>query len=243
MATRNADAVSDGSDIEVDRTGEEEHLEEKKWENELVEVHDHALHDEINEFVREIFAESDEEEDADFDGFQYVWVMETNRFEKRNTKAYTRQRGLRLRREQNLGNEPRAVDFFQLFWDDDVWARILEESNTYAKQQREANPPPPSFAKFKEFSDEEMKTYVGLCLMMGIIRLPKRTDYWRTKESCWLAHTNFGKAISRDRFNCIWRYVHLQNNESANPEGDKLFKIRKFLDTLLHNFKTVFIPG
>ena len=115
-----------------------------------MEVHDHALHDEINEFVREIFAESDEEEDADFDGFQYVWVMETNRFEKRNTKAYTRQRGLRLRREQNLGNEPRAVDFFQLFWDDIIWARILEESNNYARQQREADPPPPSFAKFNK---------------------------------------------------------------------------------------------
>nr|KAG5707949.1 hypothetical protein BaRGS_031680 [Batillaria attramentaria] len=48
--------------------------------------------------------------------------------------------------------------------------------------------------------------------MMGIIRLPQRNDYWRIGEDCWLAHTNFNKAMSRNRFNDIWRYLHTQDN-------------------------------
>ena len=67
MAERDDDRASDGRDIEVDRRGEE-HLENIFGENELVEVHDQAAHNEINYLLHQIF-KSDEEEDEDFQGF------------------------------------------------------------------------------------------------------------------------------------------------------------------------------
>ena len=79
--------------------------------------------------------------------------------------------------------------------------------------------------------------------MMGILRLPCRNDYWRVQERCWLAHTNFGKAMSRDRFNLIWRYLHLQDNTQPNPTGDKCFKIRWYINYLVGRYQSVYTPG
>ena len=131
---------------------------------------------------------------------------------------------------------------FFFFLNEALWERLLLQSNMYACQQRQANPPPPSFAWFGDFTLANVKTYLGLCWMMGILRLPKRSDYWRTKPSGWLAHTNFVKAMSRNCFDAIWRYLHLEDDQAPNPD-DKLFKIRKFLNILLTNFKDAFIPG
>ena len=68
MAERDDDQASDGSDVEVDRRGEEEHLGNILGENELAEVNDQAVHDEINNLLHQIF-KSDEDDDEDFQGF------------------------------------------------------------------------------------------------------------------------------------------------------------------------------
>ena len=241
MADEDDGRISDGSDIEVDRDGEEDYLADVEGENKLLELRDLALEAELNDYVRQIIESDSEEDDFQFHGFHYLWRTDREHFEPRRTRSYTRNRW--LGETINLPQEPQAVDFFQLFWNDTLWERLLLQSNTYARQQRQANPPPASFARLKEFTLTEMKTYLGLCLMMGILRLPKRSDYWQTKQSCWLAHTNFGKAMSRNRFNAIWRYLHLEDNQAPNPDMDKLFKIRQFLNILLKNFKDAFIPG
>ena len=231
-----ADTNSDGSDIEVDRNDEFDFFADINGENELLEEHDQALPDELADFARQIFAnESDKE---DFAGFQVI-TEDRQRFERQKKRNYTKTRGV----SANLPHDAKKVDFFMLFWDNEMWERLVLESNRYAEQQRTAHPPARSYSTFKAFSVEEMKTFIGLCLMMGILRLPKRSDYWRVLENCWLAHTKFGKAMSRNRFNCIWRYLHLQNNTEPNPSGDKLFKLRKFLDSLLKKYQEVLVPG
>jgi hypothetical protein len=50
--------------------------------------------------------------------------------------------------------------------------------------------------------------------------------------------TSFNKVMSRDRFDLIWRYLHLQDNEAVPVEEespDKLRKIRWYLDYLDQN--------
>lgn len=72
MANREDERVSDGSDTEVDRGGEEEFLADAIGKNELVELHDLALEAELNDYARQIF-ESDSKGEEDFHGFQYMW--------------------------------------------------------------------------------------------------------------------------------------------------------------------------
>lgn len=239
-----ADERSDGSDIEVDRDAEEDLQDLENFE--LLAVHDPELRDYLDEVAQQIF-ESDSEDDQDFHGFHAYWRQQN--FDTCDKRQYQRNRGLAA--NVALPQEPKAVDFFELFWDAEMWLRLVTETNRYAEQERTARPPPQSFLNFKAVTEEEMKTFIGLCLMMGILRLPKRSDYWRTKETCWLAHTNFGKAMSRNRFDCILRYLHLQDNTARGPNAgpndpranDKLFKIRVFLDGLLNNYKCKFTPG
>ena len=38
--------------------------------------------------------------------------------------------------------------------------------------------------------------------------------------------------MTRDRFDLLWRYLHVQDNEVAAPRPDKLWKLRWFVDFL-----------
>ena len=48
--------------------------------------------------------------------------------------------------------------------------------------------------------------------------------------------------MSRDRFDLIWRFLHLSNNNQPN-NNDKLSKLRFFLDYLNRKFKEVYKPN
>ena len=130
-----ADTNSDGSDIEVDRNDEFDFLADINGENELLEVHNQALHDELADFARQIFA--DESDEEDFTGFQVNWTEDRQRFERRKKRNYTKTQG----GSANLPYDAKAVDFFTLFWDNQMWERLVVESNRYAEQQRAAHHP------------------------------------------------------------------------------------------------------
>ncbi|KAL7406584.1 hypothetical protein ABVT39_022659 [Epinephelus coioides] len=84
-----------------------------------------------------------------------------------------------------------------------------------------------------------METFIGLCVTMGILQLPARRDYWRQKK--WLFQTCVPKAMSRDRFAMIWRYLHLQDNLADDVDrSDKLWKLRWFLDYLTTQFQSLY---
>ncbi|CAL8394054.1 unnamed protein product [Gadus morhua 'NCC'] len=49
------------------------------------------------------------------------------------------------------------------------------------------------------------------------------------------------KQMSGDRFDMIWRYLHLEDNlDPALDKSDKLWKIRRFMDLLLHQFQALY---
>ena len=52
--------------------------------------------------------------------------------------------------------------------------------------------------------------------------------------------------LSRDRFLLLLKFLHLADNSKQVAQGqpgyDKLFKLRPFMDPLIHSFKEMFIP-
>ena len=46
--------------------------------------------------------------------------------------------------------------------------------------------------------------------------------------------------MARDRFNMIWRYLHLHDNTQPNPTGDKCIKIRWFINYLVERYQAVY---
>ena len=136
--------------------------------------------------------------------------------------------------------EARAIDYFAFFFDDVMWERLVEETNRYAEQQRAANPPSAAAPRWDPVTVTVVKAFVGLTLAMGILRLPHRHDYWRKVK--WLFATQFSQVMSRDRFDLIWRYFHLQDNTVQPAETDALWKLRWYIDHLVNNFKDTYIP-
>ena len=48
--------------------------------------------------------------------------------------------------------------------------------------------------------------------------------------------------MARDKFDQLWRYLHLQDNESRPQTPDKLWKMRWFVEYLAERFRTIYTP-
>ena len=141
-----------------------------------------------------------------------------------------------------MPRESLTVDFFQLFVDNRMLGNILRETNRYACQLLQARNK--DVRSWKEVSLEELKAFLGLLIAMSIHRLPSLRDYW---SSDWvLGVPEFAKVMPRNRFLEIWNNLHLCDNskmpQSGEPNFDKLFKVREFLNDLNTNFRINYNP-
>lgn len=78
----------------------------------------------------------------------------------------------------------KPVDFMELFFDGDLLNHLLTQTNLYEEQYLAANPnlTQHSRANFWQPVDTaEMKKFLALVLLMGIVRLPEIQLYWSTK--------------------------------------------------------------
>ena len=130
-----------------------------------------------------------------------------------------------------------AMDLFFRFFTDEVWELITTETNTYAAKLRDqshhTSPRP-----WNDVSVKEMKTFIGILILMGICRLPRLRLYW-TKQHPYICPA-ICEIMSLTRFEQIYRFLHLcdSNNEVAagQPGHDYLFKVRDLLDLLSPRF-------
>ena len=234
------DTLSEGSDIETE-TVETSNLEE--LEDHYPPVPRGPLlraqspmggGDNINAKAGQALSGSDDSE-SDFVRFHQQWTSDPEQFKRRLRNAYNSNPGPNTA----LPNEAKGVDYFKEFWDQALIDKLTAETNRYAQQQRLFWPPARFVAKWKPVQKEEMLAFLGLCLAMGIQKLPQRHDYcWKTN---WFFETKFNEMMTRDQFDSIWQYLHLQDNSQPNPQ-DQLWKIRWFLDHLQCKFKELVTP-
>ena len=134
------------------------------------------------------------------------------------------------------------VDFFHLFITDQMLEEIVRQTNIYAQQfLGSASVPPKSRANLwnsRTHDLEELKKFLSLVIVMGMIHFPAMEDYW---VRAWpFANTNFSSVLKRDRFSLLLRFLHLNDSAHYIPKGqpghDPLYKIRPFMDSLLVNF-------
>ena len=173
---------SDGSDFELDFEGFESEREE--------DIGDPL--DTAQEW--DTFVDTEGEEEEEFQGFQVDWT--TGNYQPRTTKAFKRTPGIK----QPIAVDASPLEVFSLIFTDELWDLLVTETNLYAEQLRTQIP---TTSKWTPVSKTEMKTFLGLCLTFGILKLPARRDYWR--QTKWLFQTHVPKAMSRDRFDMIWR--------------------------------------
>lgn len=123
---------------------------------------------------------------------------------------------------------------------------IAEHTNLYAVYHNPPanfdaqNPLKTSDASWKPTTEEEIKAYFAILILMGIKDLPEHNDYWSTDAA--LGDQFISSRMSRRRYEKLSKYVHLTdpNVEDAN---DKLGKVRPFIKLLKQKFRALLTPG
>ena len=134
-----------------------------------------------------------------------------------------------------------AIDFFYLMFPEDLIEHIVSETNRFAQECIAAKPDP----KWRETTLEEMKAFLGVHVLFGIKQLPANHLYWSSDPLIGVPSVQ--KVMSRNRFDKLSQYFHLNNNARQvpreDPRHDKLFKVRPVLDCVVENCKEKLRPG
>jgi uncharacterized protein YxeA len=143
----------------------------------------------------------------------------------------------------------KAIDFFQLYLDDDLINHFVTQTNKYADDYLR-NPPTPLKPKSRAHdwtptNADEMKTFLALTMLMGIIHKPSISLYWSTDPL--YSTPLFSQVMLRNRYQIILKFFHLNDNDTAaprdHPDYDRLHKLRPLIDHMYEKFQTVYAPG
>ncbi|GBM78914.1 PiggyBac transposable element-derived protein 4 [Araneus ventricosus] len=112
------------------------------------------------------------------------------------------------------GSSP--IEFFCIFFDDDIVGYIASETNRYAEDFIEKNYLTPSsrVQKWKDVDLSEIRVFLGIIIFQGIVQKPLQKWYWSQKP---LLSTPYLKQLmSEKRFSIIMKFLHFTNNETID---------------------------
>ena len=105
----------------------------------------------------------------------------------------------------------------------------------------------PSYSKvrlWKDLTVEEMRKFLALHLLTGIIRKPEISQYWST--DLLLVNPIFNNLMSGNRYQSILEFLHFNGNtfyDATDPDRDCLFKVRPLIEYLVKRLKEAYIPS
>lgn len=127
----------------------------------------------------------------------------------------------------SLYREMSAVQLFELFITDDIIDFLTHESNKYAVYKNCPNP---------NVTHDDMQCFLPILLVSGYDKKPSKKSYWDSGED--LRNIGVYKAMRRDRFIEIMKFMHCADNTELNPK-DKMAKMRPLIDKLIKGFFNV----
>ena len=116
------------------------------------------------------------------------------------------------------------IEYFLEFFSNELIEEITEQTRLYAVQNHNTN---------FQISNDEIKQFLGVIMLMGIVQMPDFKMYWADGSRFPLIADLFTKA----RFYEILSNFHFNDNNNAildsnNPNYDRLFKIRPVLESI-----------
>ena len=134
------DYVSDGSDFEVEYSLDSDSLSDKSvfssdliYQQQSTSACKHTKSTDFRGYLET--SASDDLDTDDFTGFDFNW--KTDNLQRRTRNKYTGIGGSKFQHP----DEAQPQHYFELFWDSNVWATLVIETNKYAEQERLKSPP------------------------------------------------------------------------------------------------------
>lgn len=117
-----------------------------------------------------------------------------------------------------------CTDMFELFFDENLWEFLIQQSTRYALF---LNCPDP------RISSDELKCFIAILILSGYNKLPSKRSYWDSGDD--MRNTLVYNAMRRDRFIQIMRFIHAADNNNLDKK-DKMAKLRPLMNILKQKF-------
>ncbi|GBO33938.1 PiggyBac transposable element-derived protein 4, partial [Araneus ventricosus] len=145
----------------------------------------------------------------------------------------------------SVGNSEDPLDYFNLFFDDETFNFIVSETNRYAESHlQNAELTPSSRAlKWKNINNQEMKRFISLLLLQGIVQKPVEKWFWSKRPI--LSTPFFGKIMSEIKYGLIMKFLHFENSDAFDKNlrlNPMLRKVSELHSMLVQRFKSVYVP-
>ena len=163
---------------------------------------------------------------------QSLWLNEPNEVAD---FRFNEQPGLKIAMERK-----HKLDFFNLFVTDEFINMLVVETNRYANQEIDRRRPLQPNSRYKSWQPidaVEMKKFIGILYLMGIVRLPTIELYW--SRDVLYRFNGFCSVMSRNRFQEILRFWHFADN---NIEVSRLDKVMPLVDQLNLKIEEIYHP-
>lgn len=135
-------------------------------------------------------------------------------------------------------NDQSPFGYFNLFFNEDFCSYLAKEINNYAIIVLfDSDAARARISNWKNVTTDEIRTFVGELMLMGLIRVNRMNDCWKRH---YLFNLPFSQFMGRDRFLVILRCLHFQSERTGS---DPIFKIRPLMDYFNNKMKELCIPS
>lgn len=148
-------------------------------------------------------------------------------------------------------NEDKCVEYFELFFNDTIYQKIVTESKRYFEEKFKYIPNKKYqkntygylYSKY-DIKIDDIKAFISLMIFMGISKLPSVDMYWSSDK---IFETNFPKRImSKNYFKFLSTALHIPESQKAKDRPEQQeprIKILWLIEELIKNFKANFTLG
>jgi len=127
-------------------------------------------------------------------------------------------------------DEITPFEYFKQMCKDEIIENFVEQSNLCCAQKT---------GRPLNTNKNEMEQFLGIHITAGIANMPSYRMYWADS----IRFDPIGDVMSRNWFDIMRNYFHINDNSTMkahdDPEYDKLFKVRPFVDSIKSRFQEI----
>lgn len=117
------------------------------------------------------------------------------------------------------------IEYFMRYFTEEAFTEMAAYTNIYAIQQNTAN--------WIQTTASEMKVFVGINTMMGLLGFPRVRMYWEHEFRINIIADN----MTRNRLFELRTHFHVMDNEEVSPTNkDKFIKVKPLFNYLKNRF-------